>query len=124
MEWSIASPAPFYNFAKLPQINDIDQFWYDKEHGKAYATDVKYEEIHMPKNRTIGVVMAALLTVGCFAVIWHMWWLAVLGLAGTIVSLIVSSFNTEHDYYVDVETIAKTESEHLQAVRDYQESRG
>ena len=124
LEWSIASPAPFYNFAKLPVVNDIDQFWYDKENGKAYPTDVKYEEIHMPKNRTIGVVMTVLLTAGAFGVIWHMWWLAVLGLVGTIVSLIVSSFNTEHDYYVDVETVTKTESEHLKAVREYQESRG
>jgi cytochrome o ubiquinol oxidase subunit 1 len=53
-----------------------------------------------------------------------MWWLAVLGLVGTIVSLIVSSFNTEHDYYVDVETVTKTENEHLKTVREYQESRG
>ena len=124
LEWSISSPAPFYNFATLPKIDDIDQFWYDKENGKAYPTDVKYEEIHMPKSRTVGVVMALLLTVAGFAMVWHMWWLAVLGLVGTIVSLIVSSFNTEHDYYVDVETITKTENEHLKAVRDYQESRG
>ena len=124
LEWSISSPAPFYNFAKLPEINDIDQFWYDKEHGKAYPSDVKYEEIHMPKSRTIGVVMTVLLTAGSFGVIWHMWWLAVLGLVGTIVALIVSSFNTKHDYYVDVDTITKTENEHLKAVREYQESRG
>ena len=124
LEWSLSSPPPFYNFAKLPEINDIDQFWYDKEHGKAYQTDGKYEEIHMPKNRTIGVVMTVLLTAGAFGVIWHMWWLAALGLAGTIVSLIVSSFNTKHDYYVDVETISKTENAHLTAVREYQESRG
>ena len=124
LEWSLSSPPPFYNFAKLPEINDIDQFWYDKEHGKAYQTDGKYEEIHMPKNRTIGVVMTVLLTAAAFGVIWHMWWLAALGLAGTIVSLIVSSFNTKHDYYVDVETISKTENAHLTAVREYQESRG
>ena len=124
LEWSLSSPPPFYNFAKLPEINDIDQFWYDKEHGKAYQTDGKYEEIHMPKNRTIGVVMTVLLTASAFGVIWHMWWLAALGLAGTIVSLIVSSFNTKHDYYVDVETISKTENAHLTAVREYQESRG
>lgn len=124
LEWSISSPAPFYNFAKLPQVKDVDQFTYDKENGLAYKTDNQYAEIHMPKNRTIGVVMAGLLTVCGFAIIWHIWWLVVVSFVATIAAFIISSFNTKHDYYVDVDTVRTTEDAHLKRVRDYQESRG
>ncbi|UOO93056.1 cytochrome o ubiquinol oxidase subunit I [Vitreoscilla stercoraria] len=124
LDWATSSPPPFYNFAKLPEINDIDQFWYDKEHGKAYPSNVKYEEIHMPKNRTVGVVMAGLLTVFGFAFVWHIWWLVAVSLIATIGAFIISSFNTKHDYYVDVDTVKKTEEAQLKRVREYQESRG
>ncbi|MBB1225380.1 cytochrome o ubiquinol oxidase subunit I, partial [Klebsiella pneumoniae] len=35
LEWSISSPAPFYNFAHVPHVDELDQFWEDKQSGKA-----------------------------------------------------------------------------------------
>ncbi|MFY2908511.1 cytochrome o ubiquinol oxidase subunit I, partial [Achromobacter xylosoxidans] len=29
LEWSISSPAPFYNFAHVPHVDELDQFWED-----------------------------------------------------------------------------------------------
>jgi len=55
LEWSIPSPPPFYNFAKVPQVSHLDQFWHDKETGVAYQRPARYEDIHMPRNTGAGV---------------------------------------------------------------------
>ncbi|HDS3847390.1 TPA: cytochrome o ubiquinol oxidase subunit I, partial [Legionella pneumophila] len=58
LEWSVASPAPIYNFAKLPTVQALDQFWVDKEHHRAeghiHPKDIHYDPIHMPKNTSTG----------------------------------------------------------------------
>ena len=120
LEWSLASPPPFYNFSHLPEVTTVDQFWYDKQQNKAWPDHKSYEEIHMPKNRAIGLVMTGMLFIMAFAVIWHIWWLAVLGLVGAIAAFIVGSFCTDHDYYVKPGTIQANEVAHLQAVRKFQ----
>lgn len=120
LEWSIASPAPFYNFAKLPQITSVDQFWYDKQQNKAWPEYDTYEKIHMPKNRMLGILLTGLLFIVGFSMIWYIWWLAFLALLATIAVFVISSFRTDHDYYVQPETIEALEKEHLRAVRQYQ----
>ena len=35
LEWSTASPAPFYNFAHVPVITSLEQHWDNKEAGRA-----------------------------------------------------------------------------------------
>ena len=84
LEWSTSSPPPFYNFAVLPKADSIDPFTEAKENGTAYQAPARYEPIHMPNNTATGVVMGALLTVFGFAMIWHIWWLAIVGLVGTV----------------------------------------
>jgi cytochrome c oxidase subunit 1 len=55
LEWSIASPPPPYNFAKLPQVDGLDQYWIMKEQAEAAGTPIIEPEalvdestIHMP----------------------------------------------------------------------------
>ncbi len=110
-EWAISSPPPFYNFAYLPQGEGIDRFWADKENGVAYVRPEKYEDIHMPTNRVAGFGMAILLSIMGFALIWHIWWLAIAALAGTIIGLIRASFNQNVDYYVPAAEVERIENE-------------
>ena len=42
LEWSTASPAPFYNFAQVPHITSLEQHWDDKQSGRAYAVPARY----------------------------------------------------------------------------------
>ncbi|MEH0833505.1 cytochrome o ubiquinol oxidase subunit I [Pectobacterium cacticida] len=113
LEWSTSSPAPFYNFATVPHVNERDAFWEAKEKGEAYQRPASYEEIHMPKNTGAGVIISAFSLVFGFAMIWHIWWLAIIGFAGMIVTWIVHSFNQDVDYYVPVKEIEHIENQNF-----------
>ncbi|AIF48436.1 cytochrome o ubiquinol oxidase subunit I [Dyella japonica] len=115
LEWATSSPAPFYNFASLPQVHALDQFWEDKQNGVAYVQPAKYEDIHMPRNTGVGVVMGAFGTVLGFALVWHIWWLAAVGLLGMIGAFIVRAYDRDIDYWVPAAEVERIErSRHAQ----------
>jgi cytochrome o ubiquinol oxidase subunit 1 len=65
----------------------------------------------MPNNTATGVVMGALLTVFGFAMIWHIWWLAIASLAGTVIYFVIHAARDDQGYMVPVETIERIEAE-------------
>jgi len=103
------SPPQAYNFAVIPQVEDIDAWTDMKEKRRAYQGQASYEPIHMPKNTAAGVLIGAAVTAFCFAMIWHIWWLAIVGLVGSIGIFIARSYNRDVDYYVQPEEIEKIE---------------
>ena len=113
LEWSTSSPAPFYNFAVLPEVSELDQFWADKEHKRAYPRHAHYADIHMPRNTGVGVVMGGFATLLGFGLIWHIWWLAILGLVGMVGAFVVRSYDRDVDYYVPGAEVEKIERERL-----------
>ncbi|MEW9570614.1 cytochrome o ubiquinol oxidase subunit I [Rhodanobacter sp. Si-c] len=113
LEWATSSPAPFYNFAVEPQITELDQFWADKEHKRAYPRHAHYADIHMPRNTGVGVVMGGFATLLGFGLIWHIWWLAILGLVGMVGSFVVRAYDRDVDYYVPGAEVEKIERERL-----------
>ena len=116
LEWSTSSPPPFYNFAKLPVVKDRDAFWAAKEDGSAFQQPAHYAPIHMPKNTSAGIIISAFSLVMGFALVWHIWWLAIVGLVGMIATYIKHTFNDDVDYYVPVEVVERTENEHFAAI--------
>jgi len=120
LEWSIASPAPFYNFAQLPKVEHLDQFWEDKESGRAFKQPTHYEDIHMPRNTGAGVVIGGIFgTIMGFALVWHIWWLAIVGFLGMVIGFVVRSYDRDIDYYVpakEVEAIENARYRQLQQV--------
>jgi cytochrome o ubiquinol oxidase subunit 1 len=111
LEWSTASPAPFYNFARIPQITSLEQHWDDKQLGRSGAITDVYEDIHMPKNTSAGFVIAVFGFGLCFALVWHMWAVAGVCLIGAIVSFLARAYNRDVDYYVPASTVARMEAE-------------
>ncbi|MGP1871033.1 MAG: cytochrome o ubiquinol oxidase subunit I [Arsenophonus sp.] len=111
LEWSTSSPAPFYNFAKEPQINMRDAWWYMKEKGIAYKKPSEYKIIHMPKNTSDGIIISSFCLIFGFAMIWHIWWLAIIGFIGIIYVWINRSFNKNIDYFIPVEKIEHIENQ-------------
>ncbi len=117
LEWSVASPAPLYNFAVLPTVNELDAFSAYKEkhgiHGRVHAQDIDYQPIHMPKNTPAGFIISIFAGIAGFALVWHMWIPAIVGFLGVLATASGKTFFTDTDYYIDAETIRKTELAHI-----------
>ncbi|HEX7688323.1 MAG TPA: cytochrome o ubiquinol oxidase subunit I, partial [Burkholderiaceae bacterium] len=45
-----------------------------------------------------------------FGLIWHIWWLAVVGFVGMIAAFVVRSFDDDVDYYVPAAEVARIEN--------------
>jgi cytochrome o ubiquinol oxidase subunit 1 len=87
LEWSTASPPPAYNFAVLPEVESLDAFWAMKRRRPVVPAE-RYEAIEMPRNSPNGFITAFFAVVTGFALIWHIWWLAILGLGCAVLTLL------------------------------------
>ena len=92
LEWSVSAPPPPWNFARVPEVHGRDEFMLAKVGGTAYAPPVDYEDIELPRNSAVGPVIAVLGFAVGFAAVWHIWWLAILGLLGAIGTMVARGF--------------------------------
>ena len=108
LEWATSSPPPQYNFAFTPVVYEIDAWTDMKKHGyKRPLTG--FQAIHMPANTGAGVIIGGLSTILGFALIWHMWPLAIASFAATVLASIIHTFNYKRDYYIPAAEVAATE---------------
>lgn len=108
LEWSTASPPPFYNFAIEPQVKDRDAFWVMKQQGLKKMKGV-YKEIHMPSNTSMGFWIGVCSFVFGFAVIWHMLWLIALSSIALLACVIIRLFEKNTEYTVSAQEIRAIE---------------
>ena len=113
LEWATVSPAPAYNFAHIPEVKTRDAFWYMKQHGIKPSTS--YSDIILPKNSPFGFYIAAAAFVVCFALIWHIWWLALLGAIAVVVCIIVRSMDEETEYVFPASKVKAIEEQRIAA---------
>src|SRR6202000_1571181 len=84
LEWSTSSPPPEYNFAFTPVIHELDAWWDMKKRG--YDRPLQgFKPIHMPKNTGTGAILGGIAVIFSFAMIWYIWWLALLSFIAMIV---------------------------------------
>jgi len=119
LEWATSSPAPFYNFAHLPEVSSVDGFWEAKKAngGVPPISEPPYQDIHMPKNTWEGPVIALFATIFGFALVWHIWWLAIAGGIGMFATFMARIFNDDVDYYVPAAEVERIEREHRQRLK-------
>jgi cytochrome o ubiquinol oxidase subunit 1 len=110
LEWSVPSPAPFYNYAITPVVTDRDAFWAQKQHKAPAAASATYQDILMPKNTGAGLVIAAFAFCFGFAAIWHIGWLAIIGLGGVIITIIVRLTGEDHEYVLSAEELRRLDA--------------
>ena len=109
LEWSVPSPAPFYNFAVLPKVHGRDPFW-DIKQSETQPEEPQYKDILIPKNTPLALYIAAFSFLIGFGFIWHIWWLAGLSLIGVITTIIIRASDDETEYRLKAEEVAKNEA--------------
>jgi cytochrome o ubiquinol oxidase subunit 1 len=114
LEWSTSSPPPAYNFAFTPVIHDLDA-WYDMKSRGHERPAGGYRPIHMPRNTGTGVILSALALVLGFAMVWYIWWLAMVSFVALIAVTIGHTFNYNRDYYIPADEVAEAERASLAA---------
>jgi cytochrome c oxidase subunit 1 len=90
LEWSIPNPTPAFNFAEVPVVHSLDEFWHQKygedKNGRAVrrddaeATLNRLQEIgtnppkpiHLPSPSYFPILMAAGLPMIAYGIIFHL----------------------------------------------------
>ncbi|MEZ2328972.1 cytochrome o ubiquinol oxidase subunit I [Mesorhizobium sp. RCC_202] len=109
LEWSTSSPPPVFNYARLPNVEDEEPYWSIKQRAreKRPDTDEGYEPIEMPRNSPTGFVTAFFSTLIGFALVWHIWWLAIVGFIGAYATFVVFAWRDHGDYEIPAEEVAR-----------------
>ncbi len=116
LEWSTSSPPPAYNFAFTPVIHEVDA-WHDMKQRGYVRPTTGFIPIHMPKNTGAGIILAGISIVVGFAMIWHIWWLAVASFVALVGGAIAHTFNFKRDYYIPAEEVVQVEDARTEALR-------
>jgi len=111
LEWATASPPAEYNFAKIPVVYDIDAFTDMKEKGIAYERPDRYQDILMPKNTAKGVFIGGFAFLFGFAMVWYIWWLAVLSGLALLFIVIARSMDEDIETIIPAAEVERIEEE-------------
>ena len=122
LEWSTSSPPPVFNFAVLPTVTDDETYWILKqqarEQRRLITPEPHYEPIEMPRNSPVGFVTAFFATFTGFALIWHIWWLVVLGLICAYATFVVFAWRDVAEFEIPADEVARVDRANRQARAD------
>jgi cytochrome o ubiquinol oxidase subunit 1 len=110
LEWATASPPPLFNFAILPDVHGEEAYWSIKSEARKQqrlADEPDYQAIEMPRNSPTGVVCAFFATVVGFALIWHIWWMAIAGFVGAYATFVVFAWRDIAEEEIPAEEVAR-----------------
>ena len=118
LEWITTSPPPSFNFAVLPNVEDEEAYWAIKSRARErqqLSDRPDYEHFEMPHNSPTGFTVAFFSSVLGFALIWHIWWLVVLGILGAWATFVVFAWRDEPEYDVSAEEAKRIDDERRRA---------
>ncbi|HEX3348396.1 MAG TPA: cytochrome o ubiquinol oxidase subunit I [Acetobacteraceae bacterium] len=114
LEWSTSSPPPAFNYAVLPDVRGEEPYWQIK--GRAIETqqlpdEPDYRAIEMPRNSPVGFITAVFCTFTGFALIWHIWWLVIVGLVAAYVTFVVFAWRNVEEFEIPAAEVAAIDRE-------------
>jgi cytochrome o ubiquinol oxidase subunit I len=121
LEWITSSPPAAFNFAVMPDVTGEEAYWEVKQRaiarGRARPAP-RYQPIEMPHNSPTGFVTAFFAVVTGFAMIWHIWWLAGVGIAGAFATFVVFAWRDKVEYEVPADEVAQVDVARREARED------
>jgi cytochrome o ubiquinol oxidase subunit 1 len=121
LEWATSSPPPVFNFAVLPQVKDAEHYWEVKRRAREaqrLGNEPGYQPIEMPRHSPTGFVCAFFATGVGFALIWHIWWLMILGLVGAYATFVVFAWRDVPEYIIPADEVARIDRANREARRE------
>jgi cytochrome o ubiquinol oxidase subunit 1 len=118
LEWSTSSPPPAFNFAVMPNVTGEEAYWGIKQKAleqHRLADPPHYKSIEMPRNSATGFVVAFFAVLTGFALIWHIWWMIAVGLAGAFATFVVFAWRDHSEYELPAGQLATIDGERRQA---------
>ena len=117
LEWWTPAPPPEYNFARRPRIEDTEAFTNAKRDGRAYHAPPSYEDIEVPRNTLIPAGIGAAGFVCAFALSWHIWWAALLGLAAMWAGVVLRSLQGDTERVIPAAEVQRQNEAWLDCAR-------
>ena len=77
-----------------------------------------YEAIEMPRNSPVGFVTAFFAALTGFSLIWHIWWLVVLGLICAYITFVAFAWRDVAEFEIPAEEVARIDRANRQARAD------
>ncbi|WDV05761.1 cytochrome aa3 quinol oxidase subunit I [Lysinibacillus irui] len=108
LEWATHSPVPEYNFAVVPTVTRLDEFWFAKKEGRDITAGT-IEKIHMPNNTGTPFWMSGFFFLAAFFAVFNLWIPAIISMLGVFGFMIHRSFEKDHGRYISVEEVMATE---------------
>jgi cytochrome o ubiquinol oxidase subunit 1 len=109
LEWATPSPPPEFNFATPVQVFGRDAFWAAKRDGlpSPGAPDMPApSSIAVPRPTATGFFIAFFAVVLGFAMVWHIWWMAIAGLLGIVAVALKLAWRASDETMVDSADVA------------------
>jgi cytochrome o ubiquinol oxidase subunit 1 len=83
-----------------------------KQAGRATAHRPPDEPIHLPRSSSVGFAIAFFSSIGGFALVWHIWWLAIVCLIGVMVASLAHGWIVDRDQEIPADEVAAFERAH------------
>lgn len=112
LEWSLPSPVPQYNFARIPTVSERDAWWKLKQQGKedSLRKPKEFKPIHMPKPTSLPFFLSLAFFISGFGLVFNQFVIATVGLMGIILIMVWRSLEKDEGYYIPVNEIKKMEA--------------
>ena len=110
LEWATASPPPLFNFAVMPNVKGEEPYWGMKSKAREamqLSAEPAYEALEVPRNSPTGFITAFFAVLVGFALIWHIWWLAILGLVGAYATFVAFAWRDVAENIIPREEVAR-----------------